>query len=122
MRILEREKRIAQRVESLLAEMLDEATSFDDVVELPASTRIYMRDGVDYSLEEKADQYLADGRRGEDRETDPRDWLTREQLALRRAKETYSPNGMPDSRLVRGIYRRAFNPLAGQRPKRRDEQ
>lgn len=119
MRIQEREKRIAQQVEALLAEMLDEPTHLD-VVDLPSTTRVYVRDGVDYGLEERADQFLASGRR-ENRDSDPRDWLTREQLALRRAKETYSPNGMPDSRLVRGIYRRAFNPLAGQRPKGRQQ-
>jgi hypothetical protein len=70
-----------------------------------------LRDGVDYFTEEQADDYLK-----ENRGTTTRDWLTKEQLALRIAKEVLNENGVPDSRLMSGMYKRVYNPNAGQRP------
>lgn len=120
-RFLARQKRIDEAVDAILAEvkLLEQTYSFctGDYSE-PAPVIMSLRDGVNFSLEETADQFLADGRRGDGRYTDPRDWLTREQLALRRQKEVYVTAGLPDSRLVSGIYRRSHNPNAGCRPRR----
>lgn len=47
------------------------------------------------------------------------DWLSDEQLELRRSREVQSVSGARIDRLIfSGIYRRAYNPLAGTRPTR----
>lgn len=48
-----------------------------------------------------------------------RDWFTPEQWALRTDREVYSGTGVIDRLVVSGLYRRAYNPLAGTRPTRR---
>lgn len=47
------------------------------------------------------------------------DYLSKEQLALRQSKEVMNHHGVSDASLFAGMYRRAYNPLAGQRPKGR---
>lgn len=74
--------------------------------------------GVNYSVEDEADRLLAAGRRGTTRLADKTDYLSPEQLALRKSKEVLNHHGVPDGRLFSGMYRRAFNPDAGQRPVR----
>ena len=101
-------------LDHLIEELLAEAqppeplywTDCDDI----SSGPLRLRDGVDYAVEEKADDYLK-GNKGIER-----NWLTKEQLALRVAKEVYCEQGFPDSGVVAGLYRRAYNPLSGQRP------
>lgn len=74
-----------------------------------------LRSGDRNATEEDAERLLATGRRKQ--VCDPADvYLSREQMILRRSKEVYNMHGTPDASLVRGIYRRAYNPLAGQRP------
>lgn len=116
-RILRRERRIDEAVNAMLDQIKElEERGYDiDYAEV-SSWCMSLRDGVDFSLEEQADQFLAGGRRGVHRLSDPRDWLTKEQLTLRRQKEVYNTNGMPDARLVVGIYKRAYNPHIGSRP------
>jgi hypothetical protein len=75
--------------------------------------------GVNWKLEDQADALLAEGRRGVTSMAAKTDYLSREQLALRQSKEVFNTNGVPDSSLVAGLYRRAYNPLSGQRPKHR---
>lgn len=71
--------------------------------------------GSNYQLEDEADRILAESRRGAPR-TGKSDYLSPEQLAFRRSKEIMNQNGVPDARLYSGMYRRVYNPDAGQRP------
>lgn len=84
-------------------------------IEPPKPLRL--KSGTDFQLEDDADKLLAEGRRGLTSIQDKTDYLSREQLALRRSKETYNMHGVPDASLYSGMYRRSFNPLAGRRPK-----
>lgn len=72
--------------------------------------------GVDYTLEEKANAILREGRRGITALSQKKDYLTEEQLALRQGREVYNCNGVPDAHIMSGLYRRAYNPGAGARP------
>lgn len=78
-----------------------------------------LKSGIDYRLEEDADRWLAESRRGVTSMSAKTDYLSKEQLALRQSKEVLNHHGMADSSLFSGMYRRAFNPLSGQRPKGR---
>jgi hypothetical protein len=86
--------------------------------EIPEAKLMPLLSGVNYSVEDEADRLLADGRRGTTKLADKTDYLSPEQLALRKSKEVLNHHGVPDSRLFSGMYRRAFNPEAGQRPVR----
>lgn len=97
-------KPLDELIEELFDSLLVQADEYDE----PLFLRL--RDGVDHNVEEQTDEYLK-----EHKETE-RDWLTKEQLALRIAKEVYPENGVPDGRFMAGLYRRAYNPLMGQRP------
>lgn len=77
-----------------------------------------MKIGTDYALEEAANALLREGRRGVTALSAKRDYLTDEQLALRQSREVLNITGVADESLYSGLYRRAFNPLAGKRPKR----
>ena len=77
-----------------------------------------MKIGVDFALEEAANALLREGRRGVTALSAKRDYLTEEQLALRQSREVLNITGVADESLYSGLYRRAFNPLAGKRPKR----
>lgn len=72
-----------------------------------------LKSGVDFTLEEQADQLLA--------ASDPgtRDYLSVDQLQLRQYREIGNHLGVADASLVAGLYRRAHNPLAGTRPGKR---
>lgn len=72
--------------------------------------------GINYKLEAEADEMLRQGRVGVTRLEDKKDYLSSEQLQLRYAREVYNANGFPDPRVVSGLYRRAYNPLANSRP------
>lgn len=73
--------------------------------------------GTNYAIEDEADRLLAAGRRGTTRYSDKTDYLSPEQLAFRKSKEVMNHHGVPDSRLFSGMYRRVYNPDAGQRPR-----
>lgn len=73
--------------------------------------------GTNYAVEDEADRLLAAGRRSSE-SVDKTDYLSPEQLALRKSKEVLNHHGVPDGRLFTGMYRRAFNPESGQRPVR----
>lgn len=91
-----------------------------DEEDRPAKARpMSLKSGVDYRLEEDADRWLAESRRGVTSMSAKTDYLSREQLALRQSKEVMNQHGVSDASLFSGMYRRAFNPLAGQRPKGR---
>lgn len=78
-----------------------------------------LKTGTHYSLEEQADRLLAQGREGVTALSDKRDYLTSDQLALRASKEILNSQGFPDAALVSGLFRRAYNPLTGNRPRSR---
>ena len=73
--------------------------------------------GIDYTLEEQANAILREGRRGITALSQKKDYLTEEQLALRLQREVFNSNGVPDAHIMSGLYRRAYNPLAGNRPR-----
>jgi hypothetical protein len=70
------------------------------------------------ALEESAYQMLLADRRLQQspHHADKHGWLTCEQIELRQNREVLVPTGVPDAAVVRGIYRRAWNPMAGKRP------
>lgn len=72
--------------------------------------------GVDFDLEEQANAILREGRRGVTALSAKKDYLTEEQLMLRQNREVFNVNGVPDCHIMSGLYRRAYNPLAGNRP------
>ena len=72
--------------------------------------------GVDFTLEQRANAILREGRVGITALSEKKDYLTEEQLALRLAREVYNINGVPDVHIRSGLYRRAYNPGEGRRP------
>ena len=76
-----------------------------------------LKSGTNYSVEEEANRLLAVGREGVTSLKDKRDYLTEDQLALRASKEILNTQGVPDASLVSGLFRRAFNPNSGHRPR-----
>ena len=91
--------------------------SVDDLA--PKAPRILpLRSGVDYSLEDDADRWLADGRRADGGGGAGDNYLSRDQMNLRRAREVYNHHGLSDEALIAGLFRRCFNPTFGQRPNR----
>ena len=80
----------------------------------PAVMRL--KSGEDYGIEEQAAAWLAKGREGVTALRDKRDYLTKDQLLLRAAKEILPTNGFSDEAIRCGLFRRAFNPTFGHRP------
>jgi hypothetical protein len=105
-----REQRIAEQVAAEREEMLN-------------SKPMRLRSGGDsYSpgpksqVEEEAHKILAAERRGVTSMADKTDYLSCEQYGLRKSKEIFNHIGVPDASLMRGMYRRAYNPEFGNRP------
>ena len=76
-----------------------------------------IKSGIDYELEELADQLLAQAKR--DRifpEEDPYDVLSPGQLDRRKSREIFNGRGVPEAHLFSGLYRRAYNPKIQDRP------
>lgn len=106
----EKERLIDQQIEEerqLEAQRLAESAA-------PVNSRpLPLRTGDKNAVEEDANKLIADDRRANPgAETDI---LSGEQYMLRRSREVYNLNGVPDASLVSGLYRRAYNPLYGQR-------
>lgn len=74
--------------------------------------------GTNFVLEAEANELLRQGREGVTKLSEKKDYLTEEQLALRWEKEVPNGHGFPEAHLVRGLFRRSYNPLAGKRPSR----
>lgn len=72
--------------------------------------------GVDYKLEQQANELLKESRRGITALSAKKDFLTEEQLKQRKDREVYNANGVPDVHIMSGLYKRSYNPLAGLRP------
>jgi hypothetical protein len=84
---------------------------------LPPPCVLSLRSGESHAVEDDAEKRLADGRRTTSQTMDERTYyLSREQVALRQSKEVLNMHGVPDGRLMQGLYRRAYNPEAGNRP------
>lgn len=103
-----RRKTVAERE----AEILEQIRAERDEVLL--SRVLPLRSGDKNAIEEDAEKLLAASRRSDLEITS--EWLSREQYILRKNKEVYSASGVPDASLIRGLYKRTYNPLAGQRP------
>lgn len=81
-------------------------------------TELRLRQGEWPLAEEQALEILQDERRaGSKAIKDKNDWLTPDQLKLRQDREVLNQNGVPDGRLLQGIYHRSYNPMMGRRPK-----
>lgn len=78
---------------------------------------LILRSGEKLDLEETAEKLLAADRRQAESK-DKTDYFSREQMILRRNREVYSANGVPDASLIRGLYKRVYNPEFGNRPSR----
>lgn len=72
--------------------------------------------GIAPSLEEEANRWLAEARKGVTNHSDKQDYLSEEQLQMRYSREVYNENGFPDRAIVSGLYRRVYNPFIGKRP------
>lgn len=79
--------------------------------------------GENAALEDEAALWLAKSRVGVTALSEKRDYLTKDQLLLRYQKEVFNGTGVSDESLMSGMYRRAYNPLSGRRPRgtRNDE-
>lgn len=76
-----------------------------------------LRSGERNQLEEDTERLLAADRRNSS-SSDKTDYLSREQLILRQKKEVYNSTGIPDASLISGLYKRAYNPELGNRPRK----
>lgn len=73
--------------------------------------------GPDWDLEDQANEILmADRRAGSAKFSDKNHWLTDDQLKERSLREIYTWLGYPVPSIRAGLFRRAYNPLAHQRP------
>jgi len=109
--IEEKERLIDQQIEQ---ERVQEAQRFAEAAEPVRHRPLPLRTGDKNAVEEDTNKMIADDRRANPHtETDI---LSGEQYMLRRSREVYNINGVPDSALISGLYRRTYNPLAGQRP------
>lgn len=86
---------------------------------LSPPTLLRLKNGEDFALEQQAAELLAESRQGVTRLSEKRDFLTADQLRLRYQREVPNHIGICDESLVRGIFKRDFNPLSGTRPSRR---
>lgn len=75
-----------------------------------------LKSGVDFALEEEADRLLAESRKGVTALSEKRDYLTKDQLQLRAQREITNRTGVCDESIIRGSFRKAYNPQFGQRP------
>lgn len=97
-----------------MSDLLDES----GLPEIPESQRLgRCKNGVDWNLEEYADEMLAQARREVPRsqDDDPYEVLSVGQLDRRRSREIYNRNGFPEPHLYSGLYRRAYNPVMADR-------
>lgn len=72
--------------------------------------------GINYELEKEANALLRRSRQGVTALSEKQDFFTEEQMALRLQREVYNVNGFPDPHINSGLFRRAYNPNAGNRP------
>lgn len=74
--------------------------------------------GVDWELEEEADRILADYRR-ENPIISQEEYLvlSKGQMDRRSQKEILNKQSYPEAHLYSGLYRRAYNPHFGKRPR-----
>lgn len=75
-----------------------------------------VRMGTDYELEAQANEILRKSREGVTKLSEKKDYLTEEQLNLRQEREVPNGHGFPEAHIIRGLYRREYNPLFGKRP------
>lgn len=93
--------------------------SYLDAEYLSPGKRMRLKSGEDHSLEEQAAALLAKSREGVTALRDKHDFLTHDQLQNRYNKEVFTSTSFADESLMSGLFRRAYNPLAGSRPSRR---
>lgn len=74
--------------------------------------------GTNYELEAIANEWLRKSREGVTKLSEKKDYLTEEQLTLRQNREVPNGHGFPEAHIISGLYRRAYNPMAGKRPSR----
>lgn len=74
--------------------------------------------GIDWDLEEEADRILADYRR-ENPIISEEEYLvlSKGQMERRAQKEILNKQSYPEAHLYSGLYRRAYNPHMGKRPR-----
>ncbi len=74
---------------------------------------LILKYGVDWELEEEADEMLAEYRRGiGSAHSLRRDFYSKSQLKLREAKEINPRSGSPEKGIIQGQYTRRYNPNA----------
>lgn len=74
--------------------------------------------GMDWDLEEEADRILADYRRKNPIISEEEYLvLSKGQMERRSQKEILNKQSYPEAHLYSGIYRRAYNPHMGKRPR-----
>lgn len=98
---------------------MDDATE-DDRQE-PDAVLGRLKSGIDYGLEEMADEMLAQAKRDKVAVDDDYEVLSPGQLDRRRGREIYNQNGTPEVHLFSGLYRRAYNPRMRDRPQKNEK-
>lgn len=78
---------------------------------------LVLRYGIDLALEDQANTLLREHRKSLAL-SEKNEILTWDQMKLRWSREVYSLTGILDANFVPGLYKRAYNPLLGNRPKR----
>lgn len=74
--------------------------------------------GIDWDLEEEADRLLADYRRDHPIISEEEYLvLSKGQMDRRSQKEILNKQAFPEAHLFSGLYRRAYNPNIGKRPR-----
>ncbi len=75
--------------------------------------------GINSALEREANEWLRRSREGVTALSEKKDFFTEDQMALRHDHEVYNHNGFPDPHICSGLFKRAYNPSIGTRPKRK---
>lgn len=81
-------------------------------------TAMTVRSGIFPTVEAEANEWLRKGREGVTKLSDKKDYLTEDQMELRNDREIPNGHGYPEAAIRSGLYKRAYNPLAGKRPTR----
>lgn len=81
-----------------------------------------VKSGIDWEIEEQANEILARGRDGVTKHSQKKDYLSPSQLLRRRQREVQTEQGYPEKSLYQGMFRRAYNPLIGQKKNARSDE
>lgn len=79
-----------------------------------------VKNGIDWELDEEATRLLMNDRKDRNvtRHSEKRDWLSPGQMYRRKSREINPTGGVPEKRIVNGLFKRAYNPNTRKTVKR----